>query len=194
MFYSILQKFFRGMFRLFNRSEVIGTENIPVNEKIIVCPNHVSNWDPIYVSCNIGPQIHWMAKIELSKIPVLNTFLKKMGVFYIDRGASDIGALKTAMKLLKEDKVIGIFPEGTRVEGADLDNAKAGVAVIAHRTKSKVLPVYIEGRYRIFRKQRLIIRKPLSFEELPKKLTSEEYDELAKNIMRAVYDIKEIGD
>lgn len=194
MFYSVLQKIFYGVFRLFNRSEIIGIENLPKNEKIIICPNHKSNWDPIFVSCNIKPQIHWMAKVELKKIPILGMFIQAMGAFYVDRGAADIGALKNAMKLLKENEIVGIFPEGTRVYSENPDNAKAGVALIAHRTKAKVVPVYIEGEYRIFKKLRLIIREPISYENLPKKLTTEEYENLSKSIMKKVYNIKELGD
>lgn len=194
MSYKSLQYFFHGIFKIFNRAEVIGLENIPEDEKIVICANHTSNWDPLLLSSYIEPQIHWMAKSELSKIAILGKLLTKYGVFYVDREKQDIKAMMTAMKLIKNKKIVGIFPEGTRVKEINLDGAKSGVAVIAHRTKAVIVPAYIEGKFKPFRKVRLIIREPIYLDNLPKKLNGDDYEKLTRNIMENIYNIKEIGD
>ena len=75
---------------------VEGLENVPKDEPVVLCPNHSSNWDPILLICALGREVNLriMGKNQLFKIPILRSFLRKMGVFPVDRGHSDIGAVK----------------------------------------------------------------------------------------------------
>ena len=99
-------------------------------------------------------QIHFMAKAELFKNGLFRVVLGSAGVFAVDRGKGDMGAINKAQSLIKEGKILGIYPEGTRhTEGAPR-RAKSGVAYIAMDTNADILPVsvYREGKYSIFRK------------------------------------------
>lgn len=193
MLYKVLQNIFFVVFKILYRTEVVGLEKVPKDERVVICANHKSNLDPIFISANFKKQIHWMAKVELSKNAFLKWFIEKLGAFFVDRNSADIKAMKTAMKLLKEKEIVGIFPEGTRVKEPDFSKAKAGVALIAHRTKSIVVPVYIEGDYKIFRKMKLVFRDPIDLTSLPKQ-TSEEYEVISQNILKSIYNVHEIGD
>lgn len=188
MLYKILQGIFFIIFKFIYRTEVIGIEKIPKDEKIIICANHRSNLDPILISANLKKQIHWMAKKELSKNALVRSFIEKLGAFFIDRDSVDIKAMKTAMRLLKEDNIVGIFPEGTRVKEIDYTKAKSGVALIAHRTKATVVPVYIDGNYKPFKKMKLIYRDPIDLKALPKQST-EQYEVISQNILKSIYGI-----
>ncbi len=193
MLYKTLQGIFFVIFKALYRTEVIGLEKVPEDERIVICANHKSNLDPILLSSNFKRQIHWMAKKELSSNFFMRWLVDTLGAFFVDRNSADIKAMKTAMRLLKEKEIVGIFPEGTRVKEVDLANAKSGVALIAHRTKSVVVPCYIDGNYKIFRKMRIIFRDPIDLKELPKQ-SSEEYEIISRNILSSIYDISEIGD
>jgi len=57
-----------------------------------------------------------MAKEELFRIPLVSSFIKSLGAFPVKRGKGDVGAIKTALKLLEEGHIVGIFPEGTRLK------------------------------------------------------------------------------
>ena len=84
-----------------------------------------------------------MGKKELFKNKFFNIFLNWLLVFPVDREVNDIGAVKKALRILKSGGVLGIFPEGTRVKEFNPENAKAGVALLALKSNSPVIPVYI---------------------------------------------------
>jgi len=186
MLYKIVRIVGLFIFKVLYRCEVINADEIPKDTPLVICSNHKSNLDPLFISANIKFQIHWMAKNELWKIPFLGFLITKLGGYPVDRNTTDIKAIKTSMKLLKEKEAIGIFIEGTRVKEIDYSNAKSGAAVIAHRSSAIVVPVYVEGNYMPFKKMKLIVREPMDIRSLPKQ-SSEQYDEIAVDILKAIY-------
>jgi 1-acyl-sn-glycerol-3-phosphate acyltransferase len=121
-----------------------GRENIPEGPAM-VCANHSSYTDPIMISYAFGlPNIlHFMAKIELFRIPLLGRYIKAMGSFGVDRGTNDMNAVRTAMKYIKSGEKVMIFPEGTRVLEEDAAAGKIGAVRIAMRLNVPIVPVYI---------------------------------------------------
>ncbi|RVU54942.1 lysophospholipid acyltransferase family protein [Anaerosphaera multitolerans] len=186
----MLYKFIRTIgfiiFKILYRFEIVDYEKIPMGVPLVICPNHKSNWDPIFVSALIKFQIHWMAKKELWEVPLLGNLISALGAFAVDRDAVDIKAIKTSMRLLKENKAIGIFMEGTRVKEVNYSNAKAGAAVIAHRGSALIVPVYIQGNYFPFKKMKLLIKEPIDIREFPKQ-TPEQYEKIAVDILKSIY-------
>ncbi len=126
-----------------------GTHNIPSTGPIIVAANHVSIWDPIIVALIINRPINFMAKAELFNYKVLGKLLEKTYVFPVKRGAADRTAIKKAILVLEEGKVLGIFPEGSRNKSGEEIKAQAGVAMIALKAGAPVLPVACVGTDRI---------------------------------------------
>lgn len=187
MFYKFVQVFIGFFVKIIYRIEVLGIENIPLEDKrLIVCGNHKSNLDPVTLSAIFPRQIHWMAKKELFQYKILGGFLNKMGAFPVDRNNNDLKAVKTALKILKNEDVLGIFPEGTRVSEIDYTRIKSGVALIAQKTDSEVLPVFIEGDYKVFRKLKVYFRKPVKINK-EIKYSNEELENISQDIMRIVY-------
>ncbi len=169
--YAFLKKtlrwFFIGLFRV----EIKGQENIPAENPLLVCPNHLSNWDPIILAAVCDRQFRFMAKASLFKIPLLNTLIKTLGVFPVRRGEADPTAIKTAISHLKNGDAVGIFPQGKRYIGIEPKNTgvKSGVGMIAYRSKADVLPVSIKTKgYRIlpFRRVYINVGKVIKYEEL----------------------------
>ena len=150
--------------RFLMRVTRIGRENIPpVGEKIVLCCNHISNWEP-------KRHIHFMATSELFKNRLFTWFLgKQLGAFAVHRGTGDTDALATAKQLVEDGKIMGIFPEGTRSKDGKLLRAKSGASLIVAQTGATVLPVAIvtkHQRARMFRRTLVVYGKPLSPAEL----------------------------
>ncbi|NCC67204.1 MAG: 1-acyl-sn-glycerol-3-phosphate acyltransferase, partial [Clostridia bacterium] len=103
--------------RLVCPCRVLGRENIPSGAAII-CANHSSNFDPPMLAIYFGfkHKMHFMSKAELLDLPILGFLLKQAGVFPVHRGENtDIQAIRTAMKILKNGEKVMMFPQGTRV-------------------------------------------------------------------------------
>lgn len=191
MFYKVVKVILNLLLSIFFRFKVTGVQNVPLNDKFIICSNHASNWDPLFISIKFPRQISWMAKKELFENKILSYLILKLGSFPVTRGDTDVTAIKNSLKVLKNDGVLGIFPEGTRVQGFDIENAKPGVALLTIKSKSKVVPIYIESNYKIFNKVNINIGEPFDYNmEDGKKLTSDEYSEISKKILKSIYRLK----
>ena len=190
MFYNFAKGIVFIFQKLFFRIEIYGKENIPMSGRLILCSNHHSNWDPVTLAVFFPRQVHWMAKKELFENKIFAKLLFSLGVFPVDREGNDLTAIKKSLRILKEERVLGIFPEGTRVKYFNDDFIKSGLALIAVKSQSPVLPVYSEGNYKLFSKIKIIIGQPIYIElEDNAKLSNEKYTEISKDIMKKVYEL-----
>ncbi|GED66643.1 1-acyl-sn-glycerol-3-phosphate acyltransferase [Brevibacillus reuszeri] len=133
---------------------------------MILCANHISNWDPPMLGSGIDRQVKFMAKEELFRIPVLNFLLIKFGAFPVKRGAGDRAAIRSTLKLLEEGQILGIFPEGARSKTGEPGEAKPGTAMFALKSQAAVVPVAIIGPYRMFRPVKIVYGKPIDMSAL----------------------------
>ncbi len=172
-FYRAFYSAFKWIFLLALRIKSTGAENLPKYNGCIVCANHVSLFDVFSISASLPKErrLRYMAKAELFKIPLLRSIISALGAFKVDRGGSDVGAIKKSVSLLKEGEVIGIFPQGTRCKGKNPANTaiKHGAGMIAYYSKAPVLPVAIrtkKQKYALFRQVEVIFGTPITYEEL----------------------------
>lgn len=163
-----------------------GRKNMPQG-KAIVCCNHRSNWDILLYYLNTGKKLKVMSKKEMFKNKLLGWFLKKAGGFPVDREGNDISAIKNSIKFLKEGQKLFIFPEGTRLkdESQILGELKSGLAMIAIKTKTPIVPIWIVKKPRLFRKSVYITGKPFELEEFYDQKLDEETLHKATEIVRA---------
>ncbi|MFT9847541.1 lysophospholipid acyltransferase family protein [Aneurinibacillus sp. REN35] len=161
--YPFFRRIFRGIFGGLYRWQVIGRENIPDGEGLVLCANHVSNWDPLLLGCGIERQVHFMAKAELFRIPGIAALITDFGTFPIKRGASDRQAIRKALEIVQEGKVLGIFPEGKRNRTGEpvMGTALPGAAMIALKSGARIIPVAIMGPYRLFSGIKIIYGEPV---------------------------------
>lgn len=186
MLYKIIKNVLKPFLFLIYNIKVEGKENIPQKEGYIVCGNHIKAIDPILLAIALPPQIHFMAKVELFKNPILKKLLYAVGAYPIKRGEADVRSIKTSLKYLKEDKNIGIFPEGTRNKTDEL-KAEPGIAMLGIRAKKDILPVSIISSYKFFKKSKIIIGEVISLEKFfDKKLKNNDYMDISVEIMRKI--------
>lgn len=165
-YYRLFRGFFRTIFSLVYRWQVIGREHIPKEGPVILCANHISLWDPPLLGSGIERQVFFMAKEELFRIPVLSFLITKFGAFPVKRGAGDRAAIRSTLKLLEEGKILGIFPEGTRSKTGEVGPGMPGVAMFALRSQAEVVPVAIIGPYHPFRRIKIVYGKPIDLTSL----------------------------
>jgi 1-acyl-sn-glycerol-3-phosphate acyltransferase len=167
-FYRFAKTVIHPFFRWLQPVKVIGIENIPQKGGYILCANHTSMTDPFFLVTIFKKQINFMAKIELFKIWIIRLVLNAVGAFAVDRGKGDMNAINHAKDLIKQGKILGIFPEGTRYKEGPPRKAKSGVAYISMDTKADILPVsiYREGSYNIFKKTTIRIGELIKYESL----------------------------
>lgn len=139
---------------LFGPGRVEGLEHVPREGPVLVVANHASNLDPLFVGWAVGHQtgriLHFMAKDEMSRWPLIGFLARSAGVFFVRRGEADRAAQRQAFDLIGAGRMIGVFPEGTRSRDGQLGEARAGAALLAIRTGVPVLPVGLEGTHRLF--------------------------------------------
>ncbi|WP_314666318.1 lysophospholipid acyltransferase family protein [uncultured Selenomonas sp.] len=170
MLYGFLQIVFRLFFYIVFRTRVYGRENIPAEGAVILAANHASNIDPPFMASLIDRPVSYMAKIELFENPIFGAAIRRCHAFPVKRGESDRGAIKTAVTVLKEGRVLGLFPEGTRSKTGELQKAEAGIALIAAMTGAPIVPVAILNTHRIFSngglipQLRIMYGEPITFD------------------------------
>ena len=189
-FYARAWSILRPLVLFFRPVELRGTENLG-DEAVILCANHSSAWDPILLVLAM-PQnfnVRIMAKKQLFSIPVVGWFLRNIGVFPVDRGNSDINAVKTAITSLRDGWNLLIFPEGTRVKQPGQVTPKSGAGMMAIRAGVKMVPVFIGMKKRLFRKTVITFGEPFAPVYTGRKGTAEEYQANTDEVMRRAYEL-----
>jgi len=123
-------------------------ERAPVGGALVVS-NHLHNADPVLTTIAYPFPIHYMAKKEVFRIPVIKWVLRWVGSFPVDRGKADRNAIRRAEAALERGIAIGMYPEGTRSVTRALASAHAGVGLLALRNDVPILPVVVTGTERL---------------------------------------------
>jgi len=132
-----------------------------------------------------------MAKEELFRVPLLGSLIPKLGAFPVKRGGVSKEAIRTAINLLSEGKVMGIFPEGTRNENVGM--GKRGAVSMAIRAKAQVVPVAIIGNYRPFSKMIAVYGAPIDMAPYVEQGTSESMEAATEQIMSRIREMIKTG-
>lgn len=153
---------FRGIlnwtYRFLFNPTIVGEEKIPVDGRIVLAGNHTHFMDCITVAASTKRCVHFLAKSELMK-PPLKWFFAPFGIIPVNRASKDKAALSSAIEVLNDDKVIGIFPEGkVNNERGTLLKLKFGAVKMANETGSRIVPFVISGKYKFFRSKKNSIR------------------------------------
>lgn len=163
--------FFRAIvsviIKLFFPTKFIGRENLIDSGCIIVC-NHYSAWDIPIAMVAIPYKMIVLGKQEVVNLKILGRLFKHLGAIPVDRNNVQPSSIKEVIKRLKGGNKLLLYPEGTRKKaaGVTLTALKNGASLFALSTKVPVIPMMLEKKPRIFRKNRIFIGKPIYFEGL----------------------------
>ncbi|MBE7091767.1 MAG: 1-acyl-sn-glycerol-3-phosphate acyltransferase [Clostridiales bacterium] len=177
-----LAYFIVTILRMFIPCKVYGKENIKDNKTLYIC-NHQSICDIVVLLAHLPLNTFFMAKKEVFKIKLVGWVLKKVGAFPVDRQSVDLKSIKFACSKLNENNNLMIFPQGTRKDSPriQLEDMHAGVGMIALKTGATVVPMMFKEKPQFFKKNVLIIGKPMDLSEFQdKKSNSETLSEFTK--------------
>lgn len=186
--------FFQLLSVLYFPRTVIGLENIPQNGNFLVASNHISNVDPFIVGVSCRKRFAYIAKEELFENPIVGHILRSLDAFPIKRNSSDLGALRTTLKKLKEGRSVVLFPEGTRRREGQEQKIQSGIGFLAVKTRLPVVPVYLDGSDKVlppgakfFRRHKVTVRigKPFDIDH------TQDYLTISTKIMENVRALKQ---
>ena len=180
--------FMQALFAVSFRMKFHNTDNLPEGG-VIICANHTSLIDPVFIVLAMKKRAYQklkiIAKIELKKNKILHMLIGAV-LIYVDRGKSDIAAIKETISMLKDGNKLIIFPEGTRVNPEESMAAKTGISMFALKSGVPVLPVYITAGKKplfSFKKVDVVFGEAYYPEKRADIPLSEAYREIADDIM-----------
>lgn len=124
---------------------VEGRANVPKKGGLLVICNHVSSADPPLLGARFPRPLHFMAKVEWFKNPVLAFIGRQFLCYPVVRHTADRAALRYTLALLEHGQAVCIYPEGTRSLEARIHTVEAGVGFLARRSGAAILPVAVWG-------------------------------------------------
>lgn len=138
MLYIIAYIFFKWLLWLIYRPKVFGNKkNLRIKGGVIFIANHRALYDPLLLVVSSPRIIHFMAKKELFDNPVGRVFFKSLFVFPVNRKTADMKSIRQSLKLLRDGKAFGIFPEGRRSATDGMDEFEKGTAFIAAKSGAR---------------------------------------------------------
>lgn len=143
------------------------TEHLSLSGPYILICNHLSGLDPVCVAHAVNrEEISFLAKKELMQGSFAGWFLRALHAIPVDRHNFDMAAMRACTQALREGRVLGIFPEGTRFKKGNMEELETGVALLALRSSVPVVPMYIHGKLRPFRRIHCYADVPIPMEDL----------------------------
>lgn len=192
IFYRFIKIIISVFLKVFNRLEVIGSENVPEKGGVIVAANHVSYLDPPVIGAALKRRPTYIAKHELFNIPLLGTFIKLFSL-PVNREKPQPSTIKEAVRRLKQGELIVMFPEGGRSADGNFLDAKRGVGMIAAISRMPIVPALIKGtekalpvgaKFLRLTKIEVIFGKPIEIETSE---TDKHYQErISKDILEVI--------
>ena len=181
--------------RLFFPTKFIGKKNLPKGA-CIISSNHTSNMDAPLLATHTWEKKYYLAKKELFKGKFVSWYLKSIGGIKIDRSSNDVTAIKNCLKVLKNNKKLVIFPEGTRTnnENMELGEVKQGVSLFATKARVPIVPMFVMKKPKIFRRNKVFIGQPFELEEFyGRKLSNEDMEKASEIVATKMNELREIA-
>ena len=149
LLYKIIRPIITAFMKIAYRPKIIGVENIKESGRLILAGNHTNNFDSLLLISSTKRNIHFLAKIELFS-GMKKILFNNLGLIPVDRKKKKHeDVYKHSYNYLNNEKVIGIFPEGTIGKNGLLP-FKSGVINMAIKTNCEIVPFVITGNYKLF--------------------------------------------
>ncbi|MFA9399330.1 MAG: lysophospholipid acyltransferase family protein [Clostridiaceae bacterium] len=167
--------------------EVKGLENIPDGSCVFVA-NHQAIFDGFLILKYIDKPYVLVAKKEIQKLPIINSWMKEISTIFIDRAnvRESLKSINKGVSYINEGYSVVIFPEGTRSLGGAMNEFKKGSMKLALKSNVPIVPIVIDGTYKVLEtgkkvrghNLKMTVLNPIYTENLSK----EEKNKLSLNI------------
>ena len=132
----------------------------------VLISNHQHALDPVILAYPVKEQCVFLGKREIAKNDFIARFLTRMHCILVDRHKTDMEAMRACMKALKMNKVLVLFPEGTRFHEGQMENIENGTSLLVLRGKAPLSPVYVDRPLGLFRRVNAYGGEPIGYEDL----------------------------
>lgn len=157
-YYRFLRSIVRFVFKLFTDWEVVGLENVPPDGPFISVSNHTHWLDPPALMAALPRRVYPLAADKWQRKPVIGQIMASVGAIFIKRGEVDRRALRQAIEVLRQGKVLGIAPEGTRSKTGAMQRGRSGAAYLACLMGVPLVPVGVIGVEKVLKEWRRLRR------------------------------------
>lgn len=176
------------------RPKIVGKENLPKDTAAIICPNHVHALDSAVIIAMNKRKINVLAKEELFKNKFLRFIADLFGIYPVKPDKKSMESIKISLKLLKKNELLMIFPEGTRNGMAKGVQPKDGSIKLAIKANVPIIPVGIQGNFKLFRKVKVNIGKPIYYSEYKEEINNKEVlEKLTQDLMDKIVELRNEG-
>lgn len=136
------------------RVKIFGQENVPRDGAVLFVSNHQGNFDIALFMSYIDKPKGYISKIEMKRVPIVNKWMEYLNCVFMERGniRKSVEAIKRGIEILKDGYSLVVFPEGTRSKGRKMGEFKAGSFKLATRSSVPIIPVTINGSYKLMEK------------------------------------------
>ena len=136
------------------RVTISGAERLDPDTTYIYCANHLSQFDIFSFQGYFPISFRWLAKKELSRIPLLGAAMHHAGTVFVNRtqGRQALKSLDQAAAKINHGTSVLIFPEGTRSADGQLHPFKGGAMLLGIKAGTPLVPMAIKGSYEILPK------------------------------------------
>ena len=144
-----------------------GLEHFDIKAPYILISNHQSLLDPLVVAYPCKDyEVRFLGKKEICKTKLVAWFADKLHMIQVDRHNTDLNAMRQCVKALRNNQVLGIFPEGTRHHDDLMSTIETGTAVLALRANVPLLPMYMDKKLKLFRRTNVYVGSPMDISDL----------------------------
>ena len=163
--YNFFYAIFWWFQKIFMPVKIIGKENLLSGKAILSC-NHQTNLDFLPIYLNANSKLYALCKEEIFKHKIIRPLLKLAKAIPVNRQKPEVSSIKKCLSALNEGSNLLVFPSGTRSDTEDLSNLKNGIAMFSLKTKAPIVPMVYLKKNRLFRRNTLVVGKPIYVDEL----------------------------
>lgn len=186
IFVRVLRATFLFVMRVLFRIEHHGWERIPQEGPVLLVSNHVTYFDPPWISVRVYRTLRYMAWDKLFRIPLVGRILRWFGAFPVSLENPESSAYKAALRILQKGEALMIFPEGGRSSDGNLMPFKVGAARLALRTGATIVPVAVQGGEKVWSSQMRLPRPAKVRVDYLNPITKEQFPENAAELIQQV--------
>ncbi len=165
--YEIARILGHFVFRVLLPVKCHNKEGLQREAPYVLIANHQHALDPLAIAMQIPKrQIVFLAKKELAPNRFLQSVMTRLHCILVDRHNADMSAMRDCMKAIKMKKILLIFPEGTRHHEGQMEQIESGAAMIALRSRSPIVPVYMDRKMSFFKRTNIYVGEPIPCDDL----------------------------
>lgn len=179
--------------RILYPTKIINKEYFRKKGKAIFACNHTSNLDIIILKTRQYKKSYVLAKHTLFKNKFLGACFKSFGAIPVNREEVSVSSIKQTLKVLKDDKQLIIFPEGTRKSSLEeSESLKNGMAMFALKAQAEIVPMVFLRKPKLFRMNTIIVGEPICMEEYAGvKASKEVMEEISQKVLTEMKNLRD---